>query len=254
MFLKGNGIVAGLVGITGPCGVVEPYAAAIIGIVSGAVYCGSWRLHERLRIDDPVHAGAVHAWPGFWGCIASGLFAWPEQVSTLGYVGGGGLFYTGHGGQFGTNVLGTLVVLAWTVATSSIVFGSLQAAKLLRVTAEEEEIGAQRPDGTPPTPTYTLHPHPAPAHSTPRLHTPRPPMPPAHAALRASRRRRSRRAPASRRRHASQVQDDGRRDEAPRQRQRSLVASLRRERDYRNLRLTRACDSRCTVAVAKTAW
>ncbi|EOD35228.1 putative ammonium transporter, partial [Emiliania huxleyi CCMP1516] len=35
-----NGIVAGLVGITGPCGVVEPYAAAIIGIVSGAVYCG----------------------------------------------------------------------------------------------------------------------------------------------------------------------------------------------------------------------
>ncbi|EOD41545.1 putative ammonium transporter [Emiliania huxleyi CCMP1516] len=97
-----NGIVAGLVGITGPCGVVEPYAAAIIGIVSGAVYCGSWRLHERLRIDDPVHAGAVHAWPGFWGCIASGLFAWPEQ-----------------------------------------------AAKLLRVTAEEEEMGVDLAEHLP---------------------------------------------------------------------------------------------------------
>jgi len=173
-----NGIVAGLVGITGPCGVVEPYAAAIIGIVSGAVYCGSWRLHERLRIDDPVHAGAVHAWPGFWGCIASGLFAWPKQVATLGYVGGGGLFYTGHGGQFGTNVLGTLVVLAWTVATSSIVFGSLQAAKLLRVTAEEEEMGAPRPDGTPPHP----HLHPTPTPSTRPLHPPTPHTPPAHAA------------------------------------------------------------------------
>ncbi|EOD03978.1 putative ammonium transporter [Emiliania huxleyi CCMP1516] len=130
---------------------LEPLrGGAFIGIVSGGRFfaaCG--RLHERLRIDDPVHAGAVHAWPGFWGCIASGLFAWPKQVATLGYVGGGGLFYTGHGGQFGTNVLGTLVVLAWTVATSSIVFGSLQAAKLLRVTAEEEEMGVDLAEHLP---------------------------------------------------------------------------------------------------------
>ena len=50
-----NAVVAGLVGITGPCGVVAPWAAAVIGLLSGAVYCASWRLHERLHIDDPVH-------------------------------------------------------------------------------------------------------------------------------------------------------------------------------------------------------
>ena len=144
-----NGVVAGLVGITGPCGVVEPWAAAVIGVVSGAVYCGGWRLHERLRIDDPVHAGAVHAWPGLWGCVASGLFAWPDQVAELGYVGEAGLFYTGSAGQLGANLLGTFAVLAWTIGTSSIVFGSLKAAKLLRVTPEEEEMGVDLAEHLP---------------------------------------------------------------------------------------------------------
>ena len=144
-----NGVVAGLVGITGPCGVVEPWAAALIGVVSGAVYCGGWRLHERLQIDDPVHAGAVHAWPGLWGCVASGLLAWPDQVAELGYVGDGGLFYTGSGGQLGANLLGALVVLAWTIATSFVVFGSLKAAKLLRVTPEEEEMGVDLAEHLP---------------------------------------------------------------------------------------------------------
>ena len=144
-----NGVVAGLVGITGPCGVVEPWAAAIIGIISGAVYCGGWRLHERLRIDDPVHAGAVHAWPGLWGCLASGLFAWPDQVEALGYVGEGGAFYTGRGGQLGASVIGTLAVLTWTLSTSFVVFGSLKAAKLLRVTAEEEVMGVDLAEHLP---------------------------------------------------------------------------------------------------------
>ena len=144
-----NGVVAGLVGITGPCGVVEPFAAAVIGVVSGAVYCGGWRLHERLRIDDPVHAGAVHAWPGLWGCVAPGLFAWPDQLAALGYVGDGGLFYTGRGGQLGANLLGALAVLSWTVATSLVVFGSLKAAGLLRVTPEEEEMGVDLAEHLP---------------------------------------------------------------------------------------------------------
>jgi|EP01043_Picozoa_sp_COSAG02_P003055 Amt family ammonium transporter len=38
-----NAVVAGLVGITGPCGVVEPWAAILVGAISGLVYCLSWR-------------------------------------------------------------------------------------------------------------------------------------------------------------------------------------------------------------------
>ena len=41
-----NAVVAGLVGITGPCGVVEPWAAVVIGAVSGLIYCFSWRTYQ----------------------------------------------------------------------------------------------------------------------------------------------------------------------------------------------------------------
>ena len=136
-----NAIVAGLVGITGPCGVVQPGAAVVIGLLSGVIYSLGWRMHERIQIDDPVHAIAVHAWPGAWGCIASGLFATPKQVRTLGYVAHAGLFYTGNGDQLGVQLLGVLVLLCWTVGTSGLVFGVLSAAGLLRISPEDEAVG-----------------------------------------------------------------------------------------------------------------
>ena len=88
-----------------------------------------------------MHAIAVHAWPGAWGCIASGLFATDSQLSTLGYVAQPGLLYSGDGAQFGAQLVGTLAVLAWTAATSGIVFWSLRRAGLLRVSPEAEAMG-----------------------------------------------------------------------------------------------------------------
>jgi ammonium transporter, Amt family len=136
-----NAIVAGLVGITGPCGVVDPWAAAVIGFLSGGIYCVGWRFHERLFIDDPVHAIAVHAWPGVWGCIAPGLFATPKQIKALGYVSHTGLFYSGRFDQLGAQLVALGVVLSWTVCTSATVFLALRACGILRVQPNEEAIG-----------------------------------------------------------------------------------------------------------------
>ena len=59
-----NAVVAGLVGITGPCGVVEPWAAIVVGAVSGLVYCLSWRTYHtpaHLQISVPfAHGHAVY--------------------------------------------------------------------------------------------------------------------------------------------------------------------------------------------------
>tara|TARA_R110002050_G_scaffold60369_1_gene133873 strand:+ start:567 stop:1160 length:594 start_codon:yes stop_codon:yes gene_type:complete len=49
-----NGVLAGLVGITAGCAMVEPWAAIIIGIISAFVMTGTSRLLVKLRIDDPV--------------------------------------------------------------------------------------------------------------------------------------------------------------------------------------------------------
>lgn len=47
-----NGCLGGLVSITGSCGVIEPWAAVIIGFVAGLLYLSTSRLLIRLRIGE----------------------------------------------------------------------------------------------------------------------------------------------------------------------------------------------------------
>ncbi len=69
-----NGSIAGLVGITAGCAVMEPLFAALTGFVAGAICVfGGW-LIEQLRIDDVVGAVSVHGFSGAWGTLAVGLF------------------------------------------------------------------------------------------------------------------------------------------------------------------------------------
>ena len=71
-----NGMLAGLVAITAPCAFVDPWAAAVIGIIAGVLVVEAVRLHrEPLKIDDPVGAIAVHGVNGIWGVLAVGIFA-----------------------------------------------------------------------------------------------------------------------------------------------------------------------------------
>ena len=56
----GNGVLAGLVAITAPCGAVDPWVAFVIGGVAGIVVVFSVLFFDRIRIDDPVGAISVH--------------------------------------------------------------------------------------------------------------------------------------------------------------------------------------------------
>jgi ammonia channel protein AmtB len=84
----GNGVLAGLVSITAPCPVVEPWAALLIGVIGGVIYYGSCSLLEKLRIDDVVSASPVHMFCGMWGVLTPGLFAtqknWDVAYATMG--------------------------------------------------------------------------------------------------------------------------------------------------------------------------
>ncbi|MEY2430524.1 MAG: ammonium transporter, Amt family [Acidimicrobiaceae bacterium] len=71
-----NGMLAGLVAITAPCAFVDPWAAAVIGTISGVLVvlaCGF--IENRMKIDDPVGAIAVHGVNGIWGVLCVGIFA-----------------------------------------------------------------------------------------------------------------------------------------------------------------------------------
>lgn len=138
-----NGILAGLVSITAPCPVVEPWAAAFIGFVGGFVYYGSSSLLKKLQIDDPLDASPVHFFCGIWGVLSVGLFAEKEYVGSVygqdpdAY----GAFMGGGGKQLGNQIIGVLAITGWVCSTCALVFGTLKALKMLRVSAEDEELG-----------------------------------------------------------------------------------------------------------------
>lgn len=66
-----NGLLGGLVAITGPCAWVPPWAAVIIGVVAGLLMWGTvWFVEVKLKVDDPLGAVAVHGANGIWGTLA----------------------------------------------------------------------------------------------------------------------------------------------------------------------------------------
>lgn len=69
-----NGVCAGLIGITGPCDCVEPWAAFVIGIVSGLFFILGSVILEKLKIDDPCDAIPNHLFAGVWGVLSIGIF------------------------------------------------------------------------------------------------------------------------------------------------------------------------------------
>src|SRR5438132_6062502 len=116
-----NGVLAALVAITAASGFVAPWAAIVIGLVSGFIAVAGVLFVERIGIDDPIGAVAVHGMSGVWGTLATGLFAVPSLAANLA-TGRGGLVYTGSFHQLGIQALGLVAVGAVTFSTS---FGAL---------------------------------------------------------------------------------------------------------------------------------
>lgn len=113
-----NGMLGGLVSITANCHVVSNPEAILIGLVGGVVVTLAIIGLDKVQIDDPVGAFPVHGACGIWGGLATGIF--------------------GTGVAFMPQLIGTVVICSWALATSLVMFAGIKALGLLRVTAEEE--------------------------------------------------------------------------------------------------------------------
>lgn len=69
-----NGVLGGLVGITAGADQMGPMDAVLIGIIAGIIIVLGVALIDRLKLDDPVGAVAVHLICGIWGTLAVGIF------------------------------------------------------------------------------------------------------------------------------------------------------------------------------------
>ncbi|MDE6133391.1 MAG: ammonium transporter, partial [Oscillospiraceae bacterium] len=133
-----NASLAGLVGITAGCDVMDCFGSAMVGIVSGLlVIFGVWLLDQKLHIDDPVGAVAVHMMNGIWGTLAVGLFATTSAPDCE----INGLFYGGGFSQLGLQAIAVLAVAAWTAVAITITFLVIKHTIGLRASVEEETRG-----------------------------------------------------------------------------------------------------------------
>jgi Amt family ammonium transporter len=135
-----NGVLAALVAITAASGFVAPWAAIVIGLVSGGIAVVGVIAVERIGIDDPIGAVAVHGMSGVWGTLATGLFAVPALAKSLN-TGTGGLVYTGSFHQVGVQLLGLAAVGAFTFTASFAILKGLDALWGIRVEADVETAG-----------------------------------------------------------------------------------------------------------------
>lgn len=136
-----NGILAGLVGITAGCNVVDYTGSVLIGGIAGILVVLSVGFFDSvLKVDDPVGATSVHLVCGVWGTLAVGLFSIGKDA-TGADAAGLGLFYGGGLTQLGVQFLGVAIAGGVTVLLSTIFWYALNTFGGIRVSPEEEAIG-----------------------------------------------------------------------------------------------------------------
>jgi len=137
--MSGNGVLAGLVGITAGCGAMNQLGAVITGAIAGVIVVFAVFGFDRIKVDDPVGAVSVHGVCGAWGVLAVGLFARYDDA----FLGRekAGLFYGGGIDQLVVQVLMVVIIAAFVAVTTGILFFVMKKTIGLRVSAEEEREG-----------------------------------------------------------------------------------------------------------------
>jgi ammonium transporter, Amt family len=153
--MMANGMLAGLVAITAPCAFVQPWAAAVIGLIAGVIVVESVWFIENRGVDDPVGAVSVHGVCGAWGVLAVGIFADGSYGAGWNGTGGdspwgiSGILY-GHdgGGQFLAQLMGvlTIAIVMFGIAYAFFYIQNKVMKGGIRPTREVELQGADLPE------------------------------------------------------------------------------------------------------------
>ncbi|CAN1155762.1 Ammonium transporter 2 member 5 [Linum perenne] len=149
-----QGMITGLVCITPAAGVVQGWAAIIMGLCSGSipwftmmVVHKNWELLQK--VDDTMAVFHTHAVAGTLGGILTGLFAEPRLnyifYATYGeYV---GLLYGFNMGDIGVQLLGIVFIVGLNIVSTTVICLVIQLVVPLRMSEEDMEIGDEAAHG-----------------------------------------------------------------------------------------------------------
>lgn len=125
-----NGVLAGLVAVTAGCNVVDSNSALIIGAIAGILVDIAVIFIDKIKIDDPVGAIAVHGVNGLFGTIAVGLFATEN-----------GLFFGGGTDLLVTQTIGVLAIGLFSFTVTYLVMYIMKKTIGIRISEREEKAG-----------------------------------------------------------------------------------------------------------------
>ena len=141
MFL--NGILGGLVAITAGADLMSPNESVLVGLIGGVIVVFAVALLDKLKLDDPVGAIAVHLGCGIWGTLAVGIFG--SMAS---------------GSQFLTQLTGVGIIGAFCLISAFIILFTLKKTLGLRVSKSEEIEGLDNAEhGMSAYPDFRLNQH-----------------------------------------------------------------------------------------------
>ncbi len=119
-----NGILGGLVGITAGADLMSVTDAMVIGFIAGALIVLGVAIIDKLKLDDPVGAIAVHLICGIWGTLAVGIFG-----DLAGWE------------QLGKQAIGVVSIGAFCLISAYAIIKTLKSTVGIRVSEEEEQEG-----------------------------------------------------------------------------------------------------------------
>ena len=129
-----NGALCGMIATCATCNVAETWATCVLGFFAAFFYIGVHYSMIWFRIDDPLDAVAVHSGGGMCGVLAApfiigkgGIFDPDKEISAM------------H--QIWSQVVGLLLITAWSGTITSLIFFFLRLNNKLRLPREVEIAG-----------------------------------------------------------------------------------------------------------------
>lgn len=131
-----SGAIAGLATITPAAGFVGPNCAILVGCLGGIICFLAVNTKSKIGLDDSLDVVGIHGIGGIVGTLCLGLFA-SKAVNPGGVD---GLFYGGVA-QFGKQLFGVVVVVAYTFVVSWTLFKVIHNVLGMRLEEDAEVEG-----------------------------------------------------------------------------------------------------------------
>lgn len=125
-----NGALAGLVAVCAGSDIMHPLGALVVGGTAGFIFVKTFTLcGNKWKIDDVLGVWPLHGLCGLWGGIAAGIFG-QEILWGMGGV------------SLPAQIVGSLIGISMAAVVGFLIFGVLKKLIGIRLTEEEEFIGA----------------------------------------------------------------------------------------------------------------